>query len=135
MAEPSDNEPFDLDRDELMTWWQDRFDRLLVEHPDRFWQQLALAKAFERWSLAFEQRVDLKEKVYQGFNIALLEIAALLRQGDFMPGGQMYHLVDPNSKTNDSPTVAASWDWLADLNARIDTKKFAQGEDDLPAPS
>lgn len=133
MAESSDNEPFDIERDELMNWWQDRFDQLLVEYPDRFWQQLALAKAFERWSQALEQRFDLREKVYQGFNDALLEIAALLRQGEFMPGGQMFHLVDPNSKTDSSPTIPESWNWLDDMKARLDAKRFAQGEDGSPA--
>ncbi len=94
MAELPDEVLFDFDTTELADWDPERSAQLLTEQPDLYRHHLTLAQGIEGWARRNDMRRSenvLEDTDFnQGFDRALLEIAAHLRQGDMMPGGALY---------------------------------------------
>ena len=65
--------------------------KILEEHGDPYRYQLVAARWIEQWADRLEDRVALGDERYnEGYAQALHEVIAHLRQGDFLPGGQVY---------------------------------------------
>ena len=70
---------------------------LLEEHGDAYRLQLMSARWIEHWAIGLEESENSPttlegqgQRYYEGMMEALREIAAHLRQGDFLPGGVLY---------------------------------------------
>ena len=67
--------------------------RILEEHGDAYRYQLIAARWMQRWAegVARPSPTDSPDRAYErGYEQALREAIAHLRQGDFLPGGQVY---------------------------------------------
>lgn len=89
----SDDELFDFDRSRL-AHWDDAgpFARALSRASDLYRNHLIIAKWIDQWITGLE---DMKQdpslgEGHEDFIQALREIAAHLRQADFLPGGVLY---------------------------------------------
>jgi len=66
---------------------------ILAEHGDAYRYQLVAARWIEQWAERVEQPspTDSPDPSYEGgYAQALREVIAHLRQGDFLPGGEVY---------------------------------------------
>jgi hypothetical protein len=65
--------------------------RVLEEYGDAFRYQLVAARWIQQWADRLEEHAPLIGEQYnEGYVQALREVTAHLRQGDFLPGGQVY---------------------------------------------
>jgi len=65
--------------------------RVLEEYGDAFRYQLVAARWIQQWAARLEEHAPLTGEQYnEGYVQALREVIAHLRQGDFLPGGQVY---------------------------------------------
>ncbi len=87
MAELDEDQLLDFDRARLADWDGARAQRLLVEQPELYRNHLAIARGLQGWAERLE--ADPSEGD-DDFVRAICEIAAHLRQGDFIPGAAMY---------------------------------------------
>jgi hypothetical protein len=87
MAELSDDELLDFDRSRLADWDEDRARRLLVEQPELYRNHLAIARGLQGWADRLETPGAEPDR---NFTQAIQDIAAHLRQGDFLPGAAMF---------------------------------------------
>lgn len=86
----SDDVLLDFDTSGYMGWNRERADRFLVEQPELYRNHLAIARWVEQWEERMRDAHDLGEEFLEGHTSALHDIAAHLRQGDFVPGRAMY---------------------------------------------
>jgi hypothetical protein len=74
--------------------------RLLEEFGDAYRYQLIAAHWIQQWADRIEARSDVTEAdqhFFNGYEQALREVIAHLRQGDFLPGGRVY---DPEASSD-----------------------------------
>jgi hypothetical protein len=84
----SDDDLLDFDRTRLGDWNAGRASRLLSEQGHLYRNHLAIAKWIDGWKETMNaDGLDGDEQ--KGFVDALGEIAAHLRQGDFVVGGEL----------------------------------------------
>ena len=88
----SDEDLLDFAEEELTIYEPGRARRLLEEHSDVYRAQLIAARHLSIWAERIEQRpaYGVDQRHLKGFMNALLEVAAHLRQGDYLPGGRLY---------------------------------------------
>jgi hypothetical protein len=67
---------------------------ILSEHGDAFRYQLLAARWIQQWADRMEKDKSQEELYSEGYVQALREVIAHLRQGDFLPGGQVYELIE-----------------------------------------
>jgi hypothetical protein len=91
----SDDQLFDFDRKRLADFDIKRAQRVLDEQRDVYRAQLVAARWIDGWrERTAEQRGSPTAHPadwYDGFDQALREVAAHLRQGDLLPGGGILH--------------------------------------------
>lgn len=64
---------------------------LLEQHGDPYRYQLVIARHLDGWADRNEKGFPGTDKQFtDGFALALQEVAAHLRQGDYLPGGILY---------------------------------------------
>lgn len=74
---------------------QDAVDRLLVEQPALYLNHLRVALALSQWSSRMaEHGGGLSEDYRRGYAQALREVAAHLRQGDYVEDGEMIRQIE-----------------------------------------
>jgi hypothetical protein len=87
-----DDQLLDFDRGRHATWDEEqeqRTRRLLVEQPDLYRNHLAIAKWIDRWRERMTRQAALSGEWAAGFDQGVGDIAAHLRQGDLVPGGDL----------------------------------------------
>lgn len=89
-----DGELFDFDVSGYTSWSRETADRLLAEQPELYRNHLEIARWLEGWA---ERSPEAPEEWMEGHGHALHDIAAHLRQGDFVPGRAVYEGDDPAS--------------------------------------
>ena len=84
---------------------------LLEQHGDRFRFQLVIALHLDGWARRADERRDAnpKPEFNDGFVRALEEVAAHIRQGNYLPGGSLPDGSD--STESDSPPQPQSQGW------------------------
>jgi hypothetical protein len=87
----TDDELLDFDEKRLADYDPVKAERALAEHGDAFRYQLVAARHIEQWA----NRADVRtltndERFTDGLVETLRDIAAHLRQGDYLPGGSLY---------------------------------------------
>jgi hypothetical protein len=87
---PPDEILLDFDHSDYPEWNQHTSDLLLVEQPEVYRNHLAIANWLEGFAARMTEAQDLDEEWREGHAAALHDIAAHLRQGDFVPGRAMY---------------------------------------------
>ena len=87
-----DEDLLDFDESELTIHEPGRSRRLLDEHGEVYRAQLVAARHLVMWADRIENRpaYGVDERHLRGFMNGLLEVAAHLRQGDYLPGGRLY---------------------------------------------
>lgn len=81
---------FDFDADNLEMYEPEKIDEIFAEHPAVYLNHLAIARHLSAWARRDRQNrtPDADDASYLGsFAHALDEVAAHLRQGDYVPGG------------------------------------------------
>ncbi|MEH3157296.1 MAG: hypothetical protein PGN29_19085 [Gordonia paraffinivorans] len=83
-----------FDRDNLADFDQERLDQALADKPELTENHLKIALSLETWADNFEhdvaERPSMEDSDYnRGYREALREVAAHLRQCDYLPGGDM----------------------------------------------
>ena len=89
----TDEELFDFDRERLDAYDKRRVNEVIAKMPDLYRNHLTIAKWIDGWRerMGEPSPMDLRSDDYQkGTEFALREIAAHLRQADFVPGGVLY---------------------------------------------
>jgi len=92
----TDDQLFDFDHDRLAHFDLDEAKQRFREQPEAYRAQLVMARWLDGW---LERMVDYSQgttqehpEVWQeGFEYAVREMGAHLRQGDFLPGGVLYN--------------------------------------------
>lgn len=106
---------FNFDIDRLASYDADDIDRILVEQPALYINHLRIARSIQGWASRLESggygnRGD--NDFQRGYAKALREVAAHLRQGDYVEGGPMIieQSVDDEVENDDddSPPVDPS---------------------------
>ncbi len=65
--------------------------RLLDEQPELYRNHLVQARFLDGWALRmFDVKPEMTEDRFKGWQLALENVAAYLRQGYFLPGGYFY---------------------------------------------
>lgn len=78
---------FDFDPDELADYDPHEIDRILLEQPALYLNHLRIARSIRGWA-SRTRNAPMGDKNYQrGYVQALREVAAHLRQGDYVEGG------------------------------------------------
>jgi len=85
----NDDELLDFDHGRLADWDEERAQRLLVEQPDLYRNHLAIAKWIDQWRERMTRQAALSGEWAEGFDQGVGNIAAHLRQGDLVPGGDL----------------------------------------------
>jgi len=91
---------FDFDDSELMDYNSETIDKVLIEQPALYINHLRIARSLDAWAKRLETG-DLstgpfdEDKYQQGWARALQEIAAHLRQAEYVEGG---YLLDPDAR-------------------------------------
>jgi hypothetical protein len=108
----TDEELFDFDRKRLGSYNKKWTDEVFAEMPDLYRNHLTIAKWIDGWRERMRDGGpgDLRsEEFRKGSAFALREIAAHLRQADFVPGGALYEdLVPKKACLAVSPTISPS---------------------------
>jgi hypothetical protein len=79
----------DFDRNRLAGWSQDREDQALAEHRELYLNHLVIAKHLDVWVANLDAQPSLHAD-QEEFSSALREVAAHLRQGDYLLDGVLY---------------------------------------------
>ena len=92
----ADDELFDFDHSRLVNFDLESARRQLAENGDSFRAQLIAALWIEGWRRrAAEDELPTQNDAWrEGFDTALREVAAHLRQGDLIPGGVLHDETD-----------------------------------------
>jgi hypothetical protein len=92
----TDEDLFDFDQDRLAHFDLKSARSQLAEHSDAFRAQLVAAQWIEGWRerAAADELPTQSENWREGFDSALREVAAHLRQGDLIPGGVLHDETD-----------------------------------------
>jgi hypothetical protein len=96
---PLDEETLlDFDRD-IFDWSEEHAVRMLAEHHDLYLNHLLVAKHLEFWASSLDERKEAGDPNHpdldKGFILALEELAASLRLGRYLPGGDFYAIHEP----------------------------------------
>jgi hypothetical protein len=88
----TDDQLLDFDPSTVSDFEPAKAERALAEQGDAFRPQLVAARWIDFWREAVERDHKLmhSEEWFAGFELALRDIAAHLRQGAFLPGGANY---------------------------------------------
>jgi hypothetical protein len=86
----TDDELLDFDEEELADYDRERAVRALRQHGEVFRSQRVAARWIHRWGDRLMELPALDPAANQAFVNALLDVAAHLRQGDFLPGSAIY---------------------------------------------
>ena len=103
-------EIFDFDTESLDDYNEDRINAALSEHPAILVNHLHIAAHLSAWATRLDEDTLNPEKD-SGFSSALREIAAHLRQADYVPGGPMLEEVE-------SPNIASRSAWRTENRLR-----------------
>ena len=92
----TDDELFEFDHSRLVHFDLANARGQLAEHGDTFRAQLVAAHWIEGWRerVAADELPTQSEDWREGFDTALREVTAHLRQGDLIPGGVMHDETD-----------------------------------------
>jgi hypothetical protein len=85
----ADEELFDFDKSRLADWDEERASSALRQAPDLYRNHLTIAKWIDAWINRMERDSSLEREQAEGFVAALGEVAAHLRQTDFLPFGSL----------------------------------------------
>lgn len=85
----TDDALLNFDKSSLADWDDSRATRLLAEQPALYRNHLTIAKWIDGWQGRMHVEDYPDQESQQGFLDGLSEIAAHLRQGDFVPGGAL----------------------------------------------
>jgi hypothetical protein len=85
----SEEQLLDFDRSRLAGWSQEREDQALAEHRELFLNHLTIAMHLDFWIGNLDEQPSLHAD-QEEFTSALREVAAHLRQGDYLPDGVLY---------------------------------------------
>lgn len=88
MTMPSDVQLFDFETSQLADWDDERAQEALRDHPDVYRSHLLIARWAEGWADRLVESPD--DEDYGDYVAALMEVAAHLRQADFVPGGALF---------------------------------------------
>ncbi|KAB7761769.1 hypothetical protein [Mycolicibacterium mucogenicum] len=81
---------FDFDAEQLACYDQDRIDTILVEQPALYVNHLRIARSLRGWASRMKRDTpSIGDEFRKGYVQALREVAAHLRQGDYVEGGEM----------------------------------------------
>jgi hypothetical protein len=81
---------FDFDENNLATYDPDKIDEVLIEQPALYVNHLRIARSIAGWADRLESSAAaVSEEFRNGYVKALREIAAHLRQADYVEGGAM----------------------------------------------
>ena len=89
----SDDDLFDFDEKQLRNYDPAKARRDLEQHGDAFRYQLVVARQLEQWAEKDDVAMSspTADKVWlDGHRRALRDVAARLRQSDYLPGGALY---------------------------------------------
>lgn len=87
----SDDELLDFETDLLADWDDARARRLLVEQPDVYRNHLIVARFIDEWvEELMDEPVISSVDFHSGYIEGVRELAAHLRQGDFVVGGMLH---------------------------------------------
>jgi hypothetical protein len=91
----TDDELFDFDRSRLARWDKEQSDQALKAMPDLYRNHLTIAKWIDYWREGLEKWSQSPTNIrddeyYKGMFQALRDIAAHLRQTDFLPGSILF---------------------------------------------
>ncbi|WNG80179.1 hypothetical protein C6A86_018205 [Mycobacterium sp. ITM-2016-00316] len=89
---------FNFDADNLGAYEPEKTDKLLTEQPAVFLNHLRVAQALRGWAKRAEDRTFGSEEYQKGYIRALREVAAHLRQGDYVEGGEMLFSEGPEAE-------------------------------------
>jgi hypothetical protein len=92
MSFPTDDELLGFDPSTLAGFDEDRTRRALADHPDLYRNHLLIALWLDGWITRNREGLHGREwtDVDQGFEMALRDIRAHLRQADLLPGGILH---------------------------------------------
>lgn len=82
----TDNELFDFDKSRI-EWSEEEARNALQEHPELYRNHLIIAKWIDGWVSRLPKATPSEAEYWRGFEQALREVAANLRQCDLLPGG------------------------------------------------
>lgn len=87
---------FDFDTENLADYDEKRMEVALAEHPALIVNHLHIAAQLEAWAgrLLEDRVIPRNEQSNTGFAAGLREVAAHLRQADYLPGGAMLEEVE-----------------------------------------
>ncbi|WP_078314737.1 hypothetical protein [Mycobacterium sp. D16Q16] len=80
---------FDFDAENLAGYDQDVIDKILVEQPALYVNHLRIARSIRGWASRLQGSHTGDKEFQRGYVRALREVAAHLRQGDYVEGGPM----------------------------------------------
>ncbi|WP_255790624.1 hypothetical protein [Mycobacteroides abscessus] len=80
---------FDFDPEHLAVYDQDVIDKILIEQPALYLNHLRIARSIRGWASRLNESNTGDKDFQRGYVRALREVAAHLRQGDYVEGGQM----------------------------------------------
>jgi hypothetical protein len=86
----TDDELLDFEEKELADYDRGRAVQALRQHGEIFRSQLVAARWIHQWADRLMELPALDPAANQAFVNALLDVAAHLRQGDFLPGSAIY---------------------------------------------
>lgn len=79
---------FDFDPEKLADYDTEKIDKILVEQPALYLNHLRIALSISGWASRVRE-VSPTDAYQRGYAKALREVAAHLRQGDYVEGGEM----------------------------------------------
>jgi hypothetical protein len=82
----SEDQLLDFDRSRLASWSQERQHQALADHRELYLNHLTIAKHLDFWIGNLDAQPSLHAD-QEEFIAALREVAAHLRQGDYLPDG------------------------------------------------
>jgi hypothetical protein len=82
-------EIFDFNADNLASYDRDDIDKVLIEQPALYINHLRIARSLAGWASRLQEGGTINADFQRGYRQALREIAAHLRQGDYVEGGAM----------------------------------------------
>lgn len=80
---------FDFDAQSLSSYDPETVERLLAEQPALYINHLRMARCIRGWADRMGESPSGNEEFNRGYAKALREVAAHLRQGDYVEGGIM----------------------------------------------
>ena len=80
---------FDFDDKDLVNYEPEEIDKVLIEQPALYINHLRIARSVDKWAGRLESSPEagFSEEYQKGYVRALREIAAHLRQADYVEGG------------------------------------------------